>query len=209
MTMICILVHTTLKNVNYFKGSSVTLIMPKVDRRILKSQEAIKKAVIELMSEKKFDDITIQDISNRANVSRRTIYLHYIDKYDLLDKLIEEHINALREICEQETETNTINGRTWFDYFESNYLFFSSMLASKGAHFFRSRFFEFVIEDIKNEKNEWNITGGKNRGLNEDIILQFIGTAYVGTVEWWFMNERPYPSHVMEEQIGILLERNL
>ncbi|MFJ7977173.1 TetR/AcrR family transcriptional regulator [Peribacillus sp. JNUCC 23] len=184
--------------------------MSKVDRRILKSQEAIKKAVIELMSEKKFDDITIQDISDRANVSRRTIYLHYMDKYDLLDKLIEEHINALREICEPETETDSIDGSvTWFDYFESNYLFFSSMLASKGAPFFRSRFLEFVIEDIKNVKNGWNITEGKNRGLNEDVILQFFGTAYVGEVEWWLKNGMPYPPHVMEEQIGILFERNL
>ncbi len=42
--------------------------MPKVDRRIVKSQEAIKKALVELMSEKGFDNITIQDIADRANV---------------------------------------------------------------------------------------------------------------------------------------------
>jgi AcrR family transcriptional regulator len=54
-----------------------------VDRRILKSQDAIQKAVIELMSEKNFDDITIQYISDRANVSRGTIYLHYTDKFYL------------------------------------------------------------------------------------------------------------------------------
>jgi AcrR family transcriptional regulator len=104
--------------------------MSKVDRRILKSQEAIKKAFIELMSEKNFDDITIQDISDRANVSRRTIYLHYMDKYDLLDKLIEEHINELREICESTSETDSRDGSvSWFEYFERNYLFFSTMLA--------------------------------------------------------------------------------
>ncbi|MGG4043015.1 TetR/AcrR family transcriptional regulator, partial [Bacillus smithii] len=44
--------------------------MSKVNRRITKSQEAIKKAVIELMSEKNFDDITIQEIADRANVNR-------------------------------------------------------------------------------------------------------------------------------------------
>lgn len=49
------------------------------------------------MSEKNFDDITIQDIADRANVNRRTIYLHYLDKFDLLDKLIEEHIKELKE----------------------------------------------------------------------------------------------------------------
>src|ERR1700730_9494733 len=78
--------------------------LAKVDRRILKTQEALKKAVIELMSEKNFDDITIQDLSDRANVSRGTIYLHYLDKFDLLDKLIEEHINEMGEICESTSE---------------------------------------------------------------------------------------------------------
>lgn len=184
--------------------------MSKVDRRILKSQEAIKNAVIVLMSEKKYDDITIQDISDKANVSRRTVYLHYMDKYDLLDKLIEEHIDALRDICELENEMDSKKGSvTWFDYFESNYLFFSSMLASKGAPFFRKRFLEFVIEDIKDVKNGWNLTEGQNKGLSEEFVLQFFGTAYVGTMEWWLANKMPYPAQVMEDQIGLLFDRNL
>lgn len=54
--------------------------MSKVDRTITKSQTVIKIAVTELMAEKSFDDITIQDIDDRANVNRETIYLHYTDK---------------------------------------------------------------------------------------------------------------------------------
>ncbi|MEK3982758.1 TetR/AcrR family transcriptional regulator [Paenibacillus sp. FSL K6-3166] len=181
--------------------------MAKVDRRILKSQAAIKKAMIELMSDKSFDHITLKDISDRADVSRRTIYLHYQDKYDLLDKLIEEHIQELRESCESDSEISAAHRNlTWFEYFEKNYLFFSAMLSSKGAPFFRSRFLEFVIEDIK---NEWDMAAGKKRGLYEDVIVQFIAPAYVGIVEWWFSNEMPYPPHVMEAQLEILLESNL
>nr|WP_263323540.1 TetR/AcrR family transcriptional regulator [Neobacillus sp. Marseille-Q6967] len=181
--------------------------MSKVDRRILKSQEAIKKAVIELMSEKNFDDITIQDISDQANVSRGTIYLHYLDKYDLLDKLIAEHIHRLREICESASELDYTDANLpWFEYLERNYLFFSTMLASKGAPSFRSQFLEFLIEEFKDEVNT---TEGKNQGLNEPVILQFIVTSYVGIVEWWITNGMPYPPHVMSEQVGILLERNL
>jgi AcrR family transcriptional regulator len=181
--------------------------MSKVDRRIAKSQEAIKKAVIELMSEKNFDDITIQDISDRANVSRGTIYLHYMDKFDLLDKLIEEHINVMRELCESASDMDFIDANLiWFEYLERNYLFFSTMLASKGAPSFRSQFLEFLIEEFKDEVD---ITEGKNHGLNEDVFLQFIVMAYVGIVEWWITNGMPYPPHVMAEQVGILLERNL
>jgi len=143
--------------------------MSKVNRRITKSQEAIKKAVIELMSEKNFDDITIQEIADRANVNRGTIYLHYLDKYDLLDKLIEEHINKLREICESASEMDFIESTIiCFEFFESNYLFFSTMLAGKGASYFRSQFLKFLIEEFKNEVD---ITKGKNYCLSEDVHL--------------------------------------
>jgi AcrR family transcriptional regulator len=187
--------------------SLVIFTMSKVDRRVLKSQEAIKKAVIELMSEKSFDDITIQDIADRANVNRGTIYLHYEDKFDLLDKLIEEHINELREVCRTAPDLDWIPGTLiFYEYFESNYLFFSTMLASKGSPSFRSRFLEFLIEEFKDEVDT---TNGKNHGLHNDVIVQFVATAYVGVLEWWLSNGMPYPPHVMAEQVGILLERNV
>jgi AcrR family transcriptional regulator len=181
--------------------------MSKVDRRILKSQEAIKKAVIELMSEKNFDDITIQDISDRANVSRGTIYLHYVDKYDLLDKLIETHINELRELCVSAADLTFTEGEyLWFEYFERNYLFFSTMLASKGAPYFRSRFLEFIVQELKGEVD---ITQGINQGLSEDVILQFFAASTVGIVEWWVTNRMPLPPRVIAKQVGMLMDRNL
>jgi AcrR family transcriptional regulator len=179
--------------------------MSKVDRRILKTQEALKKAIIELMAEKSFDDITIQDLSDRANVSRGTIYLHYLDKYDLLDKLIETHINELREMCKAAADLDFISGSLiWTEYFDDNYTFFSMMLASKGAPYFRNRFLDFLLEEFKDEVD---VTTGKNRGLNEDVIVRFVASAYVGVVEYWFTNERPFPHHVLAEQLGTLLER--
>ncbi|MEC0111521.1 TetR/AcrR family transcriptional regulator [Paenibacillus taichungensis] len=178
--------------------------MNTIDRRIIKSQKAIKSALVELMSEKNFDEITLQDISNRADVSRRTIYLHYLDKYDLLDKIIEEHIEELKRLCEiQSEEENT----SWFDYFHENQFFFNSLLSSKGASFFRSQLLEFVVSDMR---STWKRRlEGENKGINDAVLLQFFGTAYVGIVEWWFRNDMPHPPCFMEEQMGILLERNL
>ncbi|MEI2403324.1 TetR/AcrR family transcriptional regulator [Niallia taxi] len=181
--------------------------MAKIDRRILKSQEAIKNGLIELMSEKKFDDITIQDISDKANVSRGTIYLHYLDKYDLLEKLIAEHINNMRELCEATSESEYSEANLpWFKYLERNYLFISTMLKSKGAPYFRSQFHEFLIEEFKDEVD---ITKEKNTELQEEVLLQFIVTSYVGLVEWWVVKDMPISPEEMALQVGILLERNL
>lgn len=181
--------------------------MSSVDRRVQKSQEAIKNAFIGLMSEKSFDHITIQDISDRANVGRRTIYDHYMDKYDLLEKLIEEHINELRKLCESASELDFVEGNLiWFEYFERNYSFFSTMLASKGAPAFRNHFLEFVIEELEVEVD---VTEGKNQGLSKDLILKFFGAAIVEIVEAWITNELSEPTQVVAEQVGILLDRNL
>ncbi|MBY9087047.1 TetR/AcrR family transcriptional regulator [Paenibacillus sp. HN-1] len=157
------------------------------------------------MAEKNFDDITIQDLSDKANVSRGTIYLHYMDKYDLLNNLIETHIKELRERCEAAADLDFVTGSViWTEYFEANYAFFSTMLASKGAPYFRSRFLEFLIEEFKDEVDT---TKGKNEGLNKDLIVQFVASSYVGVVEWWFMNERPVNHIVLAEQLGALLDR--
>ncbi|KWX79034.1 TetR/AcrR family transcriptional regulator [Paenibacillus jilunlii] len=181
--------------------------MAKMDRRIAKTQEALKKAVIELMSEKSFDEITIQDIADQANLNRGTIYLHYQDKYDLLDKLIESHMNELGEMDEWACQLDWSNGLVpFFEYFEKNHLFFSTMLASKGAPSFRTRLLDYVMEGFRGEIDR---ESGRNEDLNEDIMLQYTGTAYVGIIEWWIRNEMPYPPQIMAEQVGALLKRSL
>ncbi|WP_168118991.1 TetR/AcrR family transcriptional regulator [Paenibacillus sp. HB172176] len=185
--------------------------MPKVDRRILKTQEALKKAVIELMTESCFDEITIQDIADRANVNRGTIYLHYQDKYDLLDKLIESHLKELGEIDQWACQLDWIEALVpYFEYFEDNYLFFSTMLASKkekGApSSFRTRLLASFVEGFKGEIDR---ESGKNEQICEDVMLQYAGTAYVGVIEWWIRNGMPYPPQVMAKQVGTLLERSL
>ncbi|SFB04143.1 transcriptional regulator, TetR family [Cohnella sp. OV330] len=182
--------------------------MVKVDRRIAKTQEALKKAVIELMTEKNFDDITIQEIADRADVNRGTIYLHYQDKFDLLDRLIESHLNEMGEMdewaCELEWKDALV---PYFEYFEKNYLFFSTMLASKGApSSFRTRLLTSFMEGFKYEIDR---DSGRNTNLTDDVMLQYAGTAYVGIIEWWIKNGMPHPPRVMAEQVGTLLGRSL
>lgn len=58
-----------------------------VDLRIKRTQKSIKNAFYELIEEKGFDHISVKDITERAMISRNTFYLHYNDKFDLLNKI--------------------------------------------------------------------------------------------------------------------------
>src|SRR6476619_3274498 len=56
----------------------------KADRRSERTRQLLSKALIDLMLEQRYDEITVQDIIDRANVGRSTFYAHYLDKEDLL-----------------------------------------------------------------------------------------------------------------------------
>lgn len=58
-------------------------------KRQTSTKEDIKQALIILLQEKGFDAITVSDLTRRANINRGTFYLHYLDKFDLMDKLVQ------------------------------------------------------------------------------------------------------------------------
>jgi AcrR family transcriptional regulator len=62
----------------------------KTDRRILRTRDTLGDALVELMHEKSFDEITVQDVLDRAGVGRSTFYEHYRDKNDLFLSDVED-----------------------------------------------------------------------------------------------------------------------
>ncbi|PNZ52142.1 TetR/AcrR family transcriptional regulator [Staphylococcus intermedius NCTC 11048] len=67
-----------------------------MDRRIRKTTNAIKEALIQLLKNESLDKITIQQIADTADVHRATFYQHYYDKYDLLDQIEFEVLEKMR-----------------------------------------------------------------------------------------------------------------
>jgi len=66
----------------------------KTDARGQRTRRQLGKAIVELIQEKRFDDITVQNVIDRAVIGRATFYSHYRDKEDLFacqwQMLIEE-----------------------------------------------------------------------------------------------------------------------
>jgi AcrR family transcriptional regulator len=57
----------------------------RVDRRARRMRTLLQHALLELLRQKRFDSITIQEITERADVNRTTFYAYFPDKYALLD----------------------------------------------------------------------------------------------------------------------------
>lgn len=76
-------------------GNAVTAAGAKADRRVVRTRDTLGDALVELMQEKSFEDITVQDVLDRAGVGRSTFYTHYRDKEDLFLSDVEDFFAML------------------------------------------------------------------------------------------------------------------
>jgi len=181
----------------------------KIDRRITRTKQSIAKAFLELFSEKDFEQITINEIADRANVNRGTIYLHYSDKYDLFDKCIEDHINQLISLCKKKDvhgvhQVMEYEVKPVFDYLKDHYLFFSSMFTNQRAIIFRDSLQHFISVSLMEKMN----IQGNNIEVDNELNAQFMTSAFVGILEWWIRNQMPRSTEFMANQVRKLFEKN-
>jgi len=67
----------------------------KPDRGIRRTCQRLGSALVALIQERRIDDVTVQDVLDRASVGRSTFYLHYRDKDDLLVSKLEKFLETM------------------------------------------------------------------------------------------------------------------
>src|SRR5512139_1794167 len=77
----------------------------KLDPRVKRTRELIQRSFMEIVDEKGFNSLSVQDITARAGINRATFYAHFPDKYALLDYAIGEMFRAeierrMLNVCE-------------------------------------------------------------------------------------------------------------
>jgi AcrR family transcriptional regulator len=65
------------------------------DPRIVRTRKLLQQALVNLMKEKPFDNISVQDIAEAATINRATFYDHYPDKFALLECTVGTRFNEL------------------------------------------------------------------------------------------------------------------
>jgi AcrR family transcriptional regulator len=74
----------------------------KLDPRVKRTRNLILDAFFDLLAEKNFESISVQDVTSKAQVNRATFYAHFQDKYALLDY-------SINQLFMREIEKRTLN----------------------------------------------------------------------------------------------------
>ena len=131
------------------------------NRRTLKTRRALCEALAELLAEKELHKVTVQEIADKADVNRVTFYKHYLDVYDLYEKiekrtLAELGLLALKleELPEEEFASCLV------EYVSENRAVFKMVFSPNSTGLLRaklSRLIEGIFLQIASEQNGTNL----------------------------------------------------
>jgi len=68
------------------------------DRRVRKTKKALRQGLVSLLAQKNLKDISVRELTDKADLHRGTFYVHYKDIYDLYDRTWQEMLEEVKEI---------------------------------------------------------------------------------------------------------------
>lgn len=176
----------------------------KTDLRIIKTNNTLYDALINLLKEKTFEEIKVSDICQKALVNRSTFYAHFNDKYELFMSLI----NSLKESLQ--TELKSIEENNLKDYYlkmievflnhiEGKEEIYKSILINNRSSIIMDMLYDTITEDI-NQK----ITKNDKDVPNEIFTAYYLGAIVNIGIEW-FKNNKKYSKDQMIEYLDKLM----
>lgn len=169
---------------------------PSTDRRVTRTKAAIRQALTELMEEKGFDALTVKDVTTRAQINRGTFYLHYRDKYDLLEQSEQELIRGLIAILSTIRSFDVDHLEQSFHYIVRviEYLgehadFLKTILGPKGDISFHSLLKTMMTEHLF-EKNVVPFIKKENALVPTEYLVAYIASAHFGIIQQWLTQGR-------------------
>ncbi|HEX7555154.1 MAG TPA: TetR/AcrR family transcriptional regulator [Leptolinea sp.] len=178
----------------------------KPDRRVNRTRETLFQALSNLMLEKRYDDITVQDIIDRANVGRSTFYAHFQDKEDLSMSNLIHILDSLTGAMEHGdvNSDSLLPGRELFEHIREHYPVFKALTMGRGMDMFFNQGQEYWSKNMV-ERLKSMLPEGQEPIVPIPIMAQYISGTFVTLLKWWVDNKMPYSSDYMAEAVHKLV----
>lgn len=178
-----------------------TELEPGIDRRSRRTRQALHQALIRLIVERGYDEVTVADIADAADTGRSTFYAHFTDKDDLLRSagsylkqvLIKEHEAVATRSSRPEDRILGFSRFMTAHLYENRHIFHALMRGQGGAIFLD------MVQDVLCEivRREFT-TGSRGDSLDREVAVQFVVGGYIAIVTWWLRSGARQDASVVE-----------
>lgn len=173
------------------------------DRRVGRTRRRLKEALLELIRERRYDAITIEDITARADVGRSTFYSHFDSKEDLLFAGFDHWLLSLAEsVPPGQDIAHPDGGRVQFQFslpflqhVRSQKRFFEAIIVGTSDVRIRRKTTALLVQTVQHEmaraasarSNGAESSGQADEGATvmRDARAHCVVGAFLGLVAWW------------------------
>lgn len=188
------------------KHTEVSSDVKKPDRRVIKTKRAIRNAFAALIAEKDLNDITIKDISDVADINRKTVYNYYGGIHEILDEIENELVSSFEKVIQEidfprnlenpnkifETLTDVINGDMEF-YSQLMKIDANSHLVRKIVSALKIRVKQTLAQQLPADKKKI------------ELIADFITSGMLSAYQSWFNSGREQPIAEFSKEVSVLV----
>lgn len=189
----------------------------RLDRRVQRTRKLLRESLMELILEEGYDEISIQDITDKANLGRATFYLHFKDKdellLDVMDQFMEDFLDQVPQLSENQwrlTENKPII--KLFDFAAENYDLYRIMIIGSGGITASRQLHRSIAENIKQCIHNDLEERGAEPAVPVDFIANHFAGSLLATIYWWLDNDLPYATEeiaAMFQKINLLDRQSL
>jgi AcrR family transcriptional regulator len=158
------------------------------DRRIRRTRKLLQDALISLMIENGYEDVTVQDIIDRADVGRATFYAHFADKRTLLASRIEDLRSALSQQQRQagggadQGDTRFAFSLPMLEHAREHLPLYSALVGRESGAFVMQRIHEMVADLVRDDLIGLGFARSSEK---RDLLVQHVAGGFMAVMTWW------------------------
>lgn len=179
------------------------------DRRVQRTRKVLQDALVELMLEKGYEAVTVQDIIDRANVGRSTFYAHFLDKQALLQSGFEQLHQFLAELVVVPAAASGTDrpalcfSLAMFQHVESYHRVWQAIVGKQGGAIVQ-REIQRLFADLVQQELAALVPSGAPLPVPLAVVVEYTVSAYMGLLAWWLEQKLPCSAAEMDRRFRAL-----
>jgi hypothetical protein len=175
----------------------------KEDRRTRRTRQLLREAFLSLLKEKRFEDISVQDIIERADVARSTFYVHYVDKQDLLVGkwgVFASNLGHQAEVMSHQEEENRslLQPRGWFQHIQVQRHILKIIAKDSAMALAMKTLREILHKDVQIRIQNY-LPVKESDSIPSSLIVDYLVDSLMTLLTWWVKHDMPYSPQRMDE----------
>lgn len=171
----------------------------KQDRRSLRTRHLVTAAMMDLLREKRYDAITVQDLLDRASIGRSTFYTHYFDKEDVLESMVEQIFETLRTpLSHSDGGQHLVPSLELFRHVHQNdHTFLALERGHAGGRVWEAG--QAILSKTIEQALAAMCAERGSHALPLTAVAQYLAGAFLALLKWWLSAEMPATPEQMDQ----------